>query len=251
MQGGMIDDFIDRKHGRKQVTYDLPELKEILEETYGVIVYQEQVMQISNRLAGYSLGEADILRRAMGKKKAEEMAKQRERFIEGAKAKGFPQKKVEKIFDLMEQFAGYGFNKSHSAAYAYLAYVTAYLKAHYPLEFMSALLTSETGNTDKVVKYINECREMGIPVLPPGREFQRPRLHARRRRAFAWVCARSAMWAQAAADSDHRSARRAAAVHIALRFLRARRSDQRQPAHHRKPHQGRRDGPAWAAIARS
>jgi len=167
IQGGMIDDFIDRKHGRKQVAYDFPELKEILEETYGVIVYQEQVMQISNRLAGYSLGEADILRRAMGKKKAEEMAAQRARFIEGAKAKSFPQKKIEKIFDLMEQFAGYGFNKSHSAAYAYLAYVTAYLKAHYPREFMSALLTSETGNTDKVVKYINECREMSIPVLPP------------------------------------------------------------------------------------
>ncbi len=176
IQGGMVDDFIDRKHGRKQVTYDFPELKELLEETYGVIVYQEQVMQISNRLAGYSLGEADILRRAMGKKKAEEMAAQRERFIQGAKAKNFPQKKIEKIFDLMEQFAGYGFNKSHSAAYAYLAYVTAYLKAHYALEFLSALLTSEMGNTDKVVKYINECREMGIPVLPPdvnssGRDF--------------------------------------------------------------------------------
>ena len=112
--------------------YDLPELKELLEETYGVIVYQEQVMQISNRLAGYSLGDADLLRRAMGKKKLEEMAKQRERFIEGALERGFPQKKIEKIFDLMEQFAGYGFNKSHSAAYAYLAFVTAYLKAHYP-----------------------------------------------------------------------------------------------------------------------
>lgn len=167
IQGGMIDDFIDRKHGRKKVTYDFPELKDILEETYGVIVYQEQVMQISNRLAGYSLGDADILRRAMGKKKAEEMAAQRERFLKGALAQGHAQKKVEKIFDLMEQFAGYGFNKSHSAAYAYLAYVTAYLKAHYPLEFLSALLTSETGNTAKIVKYINECREMGIKVLPP------------------------------------------------------------------------------------
>ncbi len=167
IQGGMVDDFIDRKHGRKRVTYEFPELKEILEETYGVIVYQEQVMQISNRLAGYSLGDADILRRAMGKKKAEEMASQRERFIRGALEKGHQQKKIEKIFDLMAQFAGYGFNKSHSAAYAYLAYVTAYLKAHYPLEFMSALLTSETGKTAKVVKYINECREMGIAVLPP------------------------------------------------------------------------------------
>jgi DNA polymerase III subunit alpha len=167
IQGGMIDDFIERKWGRRAVQYDLPELKELLEETYGVIVYQEQVMQISNRLAGYSLGDADILRRAMGKKKAEEMAKQRERFLAGALARGFPQKKVEKIFDLMEQFAGYGFNKSHSAAYAYLAYVTAYLKAHYPVDFMAALLTSETGNTAKVVKYINECREMGITILPP------------------------------------------------------------------------------------
>ncbi len=167
IQGGMIDDFIDRKHGRKRVAYDLPELKEILEETLGVIVYQEQVMQISNRLAGYSLGDADLLRRAMGKKKAEEMAKQRDRFLRGARERNFPQHKIEKIFDLMEQFAGYGFNKSHSAAYAYLAYVTGYLKANYPIEFMSALLTSETGNTAKVVKYINECRDMGIPVLPP------------------------------------------------------------------------------------
>jgi DNA polymerase-3 subunit alpha len=167
IQGGMIDDFIERKLGRKEVSYDLPVLREILEETYGVIVYQEQVIQISNLLAGYSLGEADLLRRAMGKKKAEEMASQRARFIKGAVERGFPQKKVEKIFDLMEQFAGYGFNKSHSAAYAYLAYVTAYLKSHYPLEFMSALLTSETGNTAKIVKYINECRDMGICVLPP------------------------------------------------------------------------------------
>src|SRR6202521_4669627 len=163
----MIDDFVDRKHGRKEVVYDVPELKEILEETYGVMVYQEQVMQISNRIAGYSLGEADLLRRAMGKKKAEEMAQQRERFAAGAKRNGHPAKKAERIFDQMEKFAGYGFNKSHSAAYAYLAYVTAYLKAHYPIEFMSALLTSETGNTAKVVKYINECREMHIRVLAP------------------------------------------------------------------------------------
>ncbi len=167
IQGGMLDDFIERKHGRKDVRYDLPELKPILEETYGVILYQEQVMQISSRLAGYSLGDADLLRRAMGKKKAEEMAKQRSRFVEGGLANGFPSKKIEKIFDLMEQFAGYGFNKSHSAAYAYLAFATAYLKAHFPVDFMAALLTSETGNVPKVVKYINECREMNIKVLPP------------------------------------------------------------------------------------
>jgi DNA polymerase-3 subunit alpha len=167
MKGGMLDDFIERKHGRKAVAYDLPELRPVLEETYGVILYQEQVMQISSRVAGYSLGEADILRRAMGKKKAEEMAAQRERFIRGALERGFPQRKVEKIFDLMEQFAGYGFNKSHSAAYAFLAFVTAYLKAHYPVDFMAALLTSETGNPAKIAKYINECRDMGITVLAP------------------------------------------------------------------------------------
>jgi DNA polymerase-3 subunit alpha len=163
----MIDDFIERRHGRRDVIYDLPVVKEILEETYGVMVYQEQVMQISNRVAGYTLGEADVLRRAMGKKKAEEMAKQRGRFMQGAAERGHPAKKAEKIFDLMEQFAGYGFNKSHSAAYAFLAFVTAYLKAHYPVDFMAALLTSETGNVAKVVKYINECREMNIRVLPP------------------------------------------------------------------------------------
>ena len=167
IQGGMIDDFIDRKHGRKKIEYELPELKEVLEETLGVIVYQEQVMQIANKLAGYSLGEADLLRRAMGKKKPEEMAQQRERFVEGAAQRNYPSKKIEKIFDLMAQFAGYGFNKSHSAAYALLAYQTAYLKTHYPVEFMAALLTSVTGNTDDVVKYINECREMGIAVEPP------------------------------------------------------------------------------------
>ncbi len=167
LQGGMIDDFIARKQGQKPVKYDLPELEEILSETFGVIVYQEQVMQIANRLAGYSLGQADLLRRAMGKKKAEVMAAQREQFVNGAVANGYQKRKIVRIFDLMEQFAGYGFNKSHSAAYATLAYVTAYLKAHYPVEFMAALLTNEMGNTDKVVQYLNECREMGIGLLPP------------------------------------------------------------------------------------
>ena len=163
----MIEDFVERKWGRKKVEYDLPELEPLLKETFGVIVYQEQVMQIANRLAGYSLGEADLLRRAMGKKDPEAMAKQRERFVRGATERGFPPKKIEKLFDLMEQFAGYGFNKSHSAAYALLAYQTAYLKTRYPVEFMAALLTSVSGSTDDVVKYINECREMGIAVEPP------------------------------------------------------------------------------------
>jgi DNA polymerase-3 subunit alpha len=167
IQGGMIDDFIARKHGKKKVTYDLPALEEILSETWGVILYQEQVMQIANRLAGFSLGDADLLRRAMGKKKPEEMAAQREKFLTGCAARKVPAKKAEKIFDLMAEFAGYGFNKSHSCAYALLAYQTAWLKTHYPVEFMAAMLTSETGNIEKVVKYINEARSMSITVLPP------------------------------------------------------------------------------------
>jgi DNA polymerase III subunit alpha len=167
IQGGMVEDFVERKWGRKKIEFELPELEPFLKETFGVIVYQEQVMQIANRLAGYSLGEADLLRRAMGKKDPEAMARQRDRFVRGAVERGHPQRKIEKLFDLMEQFAGYGFNKSHSAAYALLAYQTAYLKTHYPVEFMAALLTSVSGSTDDVVKYINECREMGIPVEPP------------------------------------------------------------------------------------
>ncbi len=167
IQNGFVDDYVDRKLGRKPVTYDLPELKTLLEETYGLVLYQEQVMQVAQRIAGYSLGEADLLRRAMGKKKKEEMDKQRARFLRGAAEKGHPAKKAEALFDLLAKFAEYGFNKSHSAAYGYLAYLTGYLKEHYAVEFMAALLTSETGNTDKVVKYINECRSRGIEVLPP------------------------------------------------------------------------------------
>ena len=163
----MIDDFIERKWGRKQVLYELPEMEAILKETLGIMVYQEQVMQIANAIGGYSLGEADLLRRAMGKKDPVEMARQRNRFVQGALDKKFPQKTVEHIFDLMEKFAGYGFNKSHSAAYALLAYHTAYLKTHYAKEFMAALLTSEVSKPDNVVKYIKECREMGIAVEPP------------------------------------------------------------------------------------
>src|SRR6516165_7384876 len=167
IQGGMIDDFIARKAGKKRVTYDLPQLKEILEETYGVIVYQEQVMQIAASVAGFTLGEADVLRRAMGKKKHEEMVAMKEKFLAGARKNGVLASKAEKLFELIVQFAGYGFNKSHSAAYAYVAYQTAYLKAHYPVEFMAALLSAEIGNQDKLIQYLNECRDMGIGVLPP------------------------------------------------------------------------------------
>src|SRR5438045_5112668 len=166
-QGRMIDDCINSKQGKTKVSYELPQLQDVLEETYGVILYQEQVMQIANVLASFSLGEADILRRAMGKKKKEEMAAQRAKFMAGCAANKTPEKKAEKIFNLMEEFAGYGFNKSHSCAYALLAYQTAYLKTHYTVDFMTALLTSEAGNTDKVVKYINEARGMSISILPP------------------------------------------------------------------------------------
>ncbi|HUX45574.1 MAG TPA: DNA polymerase III subunit alpha [Terracidiphilus sp.] len=163
----MIDDFIERKWGRRNVEYLLPELEGILSDSLGVIVYQEQVMRIANVLASYSLGEADLLRRAMGKKDPEAMAKQRDRFLSGAAALGLPKGPVNEIFDQMAKFSGYGFNKSHSAAYALVAYQTAYLKTHYPVEFMAALLTSETSKPENVVKYIGECKEMGIAVEPP------------------------------------------------------------------------------------
>jgi DNA polymerase-3 subunit alpha len=167
MESGMIDDYVARKHGRKAVQYLTPELKSILEETYGVIVYQEQVMKIAGALAKYSMAEADDLRKAMGKKIPEIMAGHRQRFVQGATENKIPEKKARKLFDLIEKFGGYGFNKSHSAAYALIAYHTAYLKAHFPVEFMASLLTSEMNSTDGVVKFIAECRSHRIPVLPP------------------------------------------------------------------------------------
>ena len=167
LDSGMVDVFIDRKHGRQKVTYSHPKLEGILKDTYGVIVYQEQVMQIAQILGGYSLGRADLLRRAMGKKKAEVMAQERSGFLEGCAAGAVDLKVANDIFDLMEKFAEYGFNKSHSAAYGLITYQTAYLKAHYPVEFMAALLTSEKDNTDKVVGHIAEARSDGITVLPP------------------------------------------------------------------------------------
>lgn len=167
LDSGMVDDFVETKHGRATANYPLPELKPILEETYGVIVYQEQVMKISSVLAGYSLGDADILRRAMGKKIVEVMDEEKVKFMAGAEKKQIDLKKAEYVFDLMAKFAGYGFNKSHSAAYALISYQTAYLKAHYPSQFMAALLSCDMNNTDKIVLYINECREHDIEVLPP------------------------------------------------------------------------------------
>ncbi|WP_430459882.1 DNA polymerase III subunit alpha [Thalassolituus sp. LLYu03] len=172
LESGMVDDFINRKHGRAQVAYPHPDfqhenLKEILEPTYGVIVYQEQVMQIAQALSGYTLGGADMLRRAMGKKKPEEMAKQRDTFRDGAISQGVDPDLAMKIFDLVEKFAGYGFNKSHSAAYAVVSYQTLWLKQHYPAAFMAAVLTSDMQNTDKVVTFIEECREMGLELVLP------------------------------------------------------------------------------------
>jgi len=167
LQSGMVEDFIDRKHGRQSSSYLHPLLEPILKPTYGVILYQEQVMEIARVLGGYSLGAADLLRRAMGKKKPEEMARQREVFLQGARQRDVNAETAATIFDLMEKFAGYGFNKSHSAAYALLTYQTAWLKAHYAAEFMAAALSSDMDNTDRVVALISDCRDMGIDILPP------------------------------------------------------------------------------------
>lgn len=167
MESGMLDDFIERKHGRAEITYLMNGLEEILKPTYGVIVYQEQVMQIVQKIAGFSLGKADLVRRAMGKKKVEEMQKIRAEFAEGAEKNGYDKEKSIELFDLIEKFAGYGFNKSHSAAYAMITFQTTYLKTYYPAEFMAALLSSEIDNTDKIVKYIDELKRLKIELLPP------------------------------------------------------------------------------------
>jgi DNA polymerase-3 subunit alpha len=163
----MVDDFISRKQGKTEVKYELPALAPILSDTYGVIAYQEQVMRIASVLAGFTMGQSDVLRKAMGKKDPKVMAKQREAFMTGAKANHVNERKAQKIFDLMEFFAGYGFNKSHSTTYAWVAYQTAYLKANYPWHFMAALLTIEAANTDKLAMYLGECRDLGIPILAP------------------------------------------------------------------------------------
>ncbi|MGE0860309.1 MAG: DNA polymerase III subunit alpha, partial [Gammaproteobacteria bacterium] len=167
LQSGMVDDFIECKHGRQAIKYAVPQLESILKPTYGVILYQEQVMQIARVLASYTLGGADLLRRAMGKKKPEEMAKQRELFTGGALGNGIKEEDATYIFDLMEKFAGYGFNKSHSAAYALVAYQTAWLKAHYPAAFMAAVMSADMNSTDKVVGLIEECRSLGLTVVAP------------------------------------------------------------------------------------
>lgn len=164
---GMVDDFIERKQGRQKIVYLFPELKPILEETYGVIVYQEQVLKIASAIGGYSLGEADILRKAMGKKKVEVMAEQREIFLKKSVANNFDGKKAGELFDLVAYFAGYGFNKAHSAAYALIAYQTAYLKANFPAEFMACLISLESANAENMAFYLQEAKDMGLTILPP------------------------------------------------------------------------------------
>jgi len=164
----LIPDYLDRKKGRKKVEYLHPLLEDVSAETYGILIYQEQVQRAANLLAGYSLGEADLLRRAMGKKKVSEMQKQRKKFVEGcARVNQIPERKANEIFDLLEKFAGYGFNKSHSAAYGLISYQTAYLKANYPVEFMAALLSNEINNTDKISVFVTECKRMGLDILAP------------------------------------------------------------------------------------
>jgi DNA polymerase-3 subunit alpha len=167
LKSGMVPEFISRKQGKTKIIYEVPALESILKETYGVILYQEQVMQIASTLANYTMGEADTLRKVMSKKNPSDMAKEKPKFLAGARKNRIPEEKANKIFDQMETFAGYGFNKSHSAAYAMISYQTAFLKTHYPVEFMAALLTSEKNNRDKIIKYIGSCKEMGIDVLPP------------------------------------------------------------------------------------
>ena len=163
----MIPDFIARKHGKQQITYELSQLEPILKETYGIILYQEQVMQIANVIGGYTMAQADTLRKVMGKKQVAAMEKEKPKFLEGAKKQKINENKAKIIWDQMETFAEYGFNKSHSAAYAMITYQTAYLKAHYPVSFMAALLTSEKDNRDKIIKHMTNCKEMGISILPP------------------------------------------------------------------------------------
>src|SRR5213076_2479805 len=164
----LIGDYIKRKKGLTKIRYEHPLLEEICSDTYGVMIYQEQVMAAASKLAGYSLAQADLLRRAMGKKDKEKMAKERQNFIAGCvHSNKILEKKANAIFDLLEKFAGYGFNKSHSAAYGLISYQTAYLKAHYPVEFMAGLLSNEINNTDKISVFVGECKRMGISILPP------------------------------------------------------------------------------------
>ena len=211
LKSGMVDDYIARKQGKTEVKYELPQLAPILSDTYGVIAYQEQVMRIAAVLAGFSMGQSDMLRKAMGKKDPKVMAKQRAAFMDGAKANSINEKKATKIFDLMEFFAGYGFNKSHSTTYALLAYQTAWLKANYPRHFVAALLTIEAANTEKLAMYLGECRELGVPILPPDLNSSELAVLGRAAKACGSAWARSRTWGRARCSRCSPFARSAAA----------------------------------------
>ena len=239
LKSGMVDDFIARKQGKTEVKYELPALAPILSDTYGVIAYQEQVMRIAAVLAGFSMGQSDVLRKAMGKKDPKVMAKQREAFMQGALANGVNEKKAKKIFDLMEFFAGYGFNKSHSTTYALLAYQTAYLKANYPWHFMAALLTIEAANTEKLAMYLGECRDLGIPILAPDINSSQLAFTVERDGVRFGLGAVKNV-GEGAILSMLVGSRRARADRFPVRAVRAHRSAARQQAAAREPRQGGR-----------
>ncbi len=238
LKSGMVDDYVARKQGKTEVKYELQQLKPILEDTYGVIAYQEQVMRIAAVLAGFTMGQSDVLRKAMGKKDPKVMAKQREAFMEGARAKGVNEKKATKIFDLMEYFAGYGFNKSHSTTYAWVAYQTGYLKANYPRHFMAALLTIEAANTDKLAMYLGECRDLDVPILPPDvNRSELPFTVSRGRGSIRSV--RGQERGRRRDPVDPRGAQRTRQDRFALYALRAHRSAAGEQARAGKPREGR------------
>ena len=240
LKSGMVDDYIARKQGKTEVKYELPQLEPILSETYGVIAYQEQVMRIAAVLAGFSMGQADMLRKAMGKKDPKVMAKQREAFMDGrARRTASTRRRPTKIFDLMEFFAGYGFNKSHSTTYALLAYQTAWLKANYPRHFMAALLTIEAANTDKLAMYLGECRELGVPILPP--DINSSELAFRSSTDGVRFGLGAVKNVGEGAVLSMLGVRKELGPHrFALHALRARRSAAREQARAREPGQGRR-----------
>ena len=239
LKSGMVDDFISRKQGKTEVKYELKQLEPILSDTYGVIAYQEQVMRIAAVLAGFTMGQSDVLRKAMGKKDPKVMAKQREAFMAGAAANGINEKKAKKIFDLMEFFAGYGFNKSHSTTYAWVAYQTAYLKANFPWHFMAALLTIEAANTDKLAMYLGECRDLGVPILVPDINTEPARVHRREgRRPLRPV--RGQERRRGGDPLDARRPQGARARRLALHAVRAGGPAPGQQAAARKPGQGGR-----------
>ena len=234
----LIPDFIDRRHGRAKIKYEHPAMETFTRETYGIMVYQEQIMQIASEMGGFTMGEADTLRRAMGKKDRDLMATQKAKFVGGCAERAIAAAKAERVWELMEKFAGYGFNKSHAAAYGLVAYQTAYFKANYPVEFMAALLTSEMGDTDKIVKYIDECRAMEIPVQPPDVNTSAVRFSVAGP-AIRFGLAAIKNVGEAAMESILRTRAAEGPFRSLEDFCSARRPAPGQPARDRESHQGR------------